>query len=250
MYDSVVLILLLGLAAGAMNALAGGGPIVVVAALAAFGMPADVASLTSTVALLPGQVATGWYARGSLVALGGAGTRRAVALVSVVGGAVGAGVLLATPAPVFQRMLPGLIVLATALYAWNSRGARAAGGEGAATVRVGAVAGWLAPLAVYGGFYGGGNSFMVLALLARLRVAPRAAAHAKNLIVLLVNAAATTIFLASGEVAWRTAMPLGVGALAGGLAGMRLIDRIDPARLRAGVIACGMALAAWLALRG
>lgn len=249
MHESITAILMLGFAAGVMNALAGGGPIIVVAALAAFGMPADIASLTSTVALLPGQVATGWYARHSLAAIGDAPVRRAAVLVALAGGAAGAGLLLVTPAAVFQRLLPLLIVFATALYAWNSRARRDADVQGADGGVPRATPLWLAPLAVYGGFYGGGNSFLILALLAKVRVPPRAAAHAKNLLVLLVNTAATVIFLLSGAVAMHSAIPLGVGALAGGLLGMRVIDRIDPARLRLLVIACGFTLAGWLAIR-
>lgn len=249
MHDGGLAIFLLGLAAGAMNALAGGGPILVVAALAALGKPADVASLTSTVALLPGQIASGWYARRSLVALGPAPLRRLVAGTALVGGAVGAGLLLVTPTAIFATILPALILFATTLYAWNSRAGSALSGPDASPSSPGAIVVRLAPLAIYGGFYGGGNSFMVLALLARLRVAARAAAHAKNLLVLLINAAATLIFLASGAVAVEIAVPLGLGALAGGLVGTRLIDRIDPARLRLVVIVCGTLLALWIAYR-
>jgi uncharacterized membrane protein YfcA len=232
-----------------MNALAGGGPILVVAALAALGEAADVASLTSTVALLPGQIASGWYARHSLVALGPAPLRRIVAGIALMGGAIGAGLLLVTPTAIFATILPALILFATALYAWNSRAASAVAEPDAAPASPTAVSIRLAPLAVYGGFYGGGNSFMMLALLARLRVPGRAAAHAKNLLVLLINAAATLIFVASGAVAVEIAVPLGVGALARALVGTRLIDRIDPARLRLVVIVCGTTLALWIAAR-
>ncbi|MEH3101612.1 sulfite exporter TauE/SafE family protein [Sphingomonas adhaesiva] len=249
MLDAWYAIFLLGLMAGAMNALAGGGPILVVAALAALGQPADIASLTSTVALLPGQIASGWYARHSLVPIGPSPVRRTVAAVALLGGAVGAGLLLVTPTAMFGLALPALILFATGLYAWNSRAGGASAASGAMALGAGAIAVRLAPLAVYGGFYGGGNSFLVLALLTRLRVPPRAAAHAKNLLVLLINAAATLIFVASGAVAVGIAVPLGAGALAGGLAGTRLIDRIAPARLRFVVIACGTLLALWIAAR-
>lgn len=249
MLDHWLAILFLGLAAGALNALAGGGPILVVAALAALGTPADVASLTSTVALLPGQVASGWFARHSLVALGPARVRRTVAGVALLGGAAGAALLLVTPAGVFAALLPFLILFATGLYAWNSRAAIALAPAPAIMPGGRAIVLPLAPLAVYGGFYGGGNSFMVLALLSRLRVPPRAAAHAKNLLILLVNASATAIFVASGAVAVGIAVPLGLGALAGGLAGTRLIDRIAPERLRLVVIGCGTILALWVAVR-
>lgn len=243
-------ILCLGLAAGVMNALAGGGPIIVVAALAAMGIRADIASLTSTVALLPGQIASGWFARHSLVALGTPPVRRAAVATALIGGAAGAALLLVTPADIFSALLPLLILFATGLYAWNSRRREGDTATRPATMSAAGIAGWLAPLAVYGGFYGGGNSFLMLALLAKLGVPPRAATHAKNLLVLLLNAAATIVFLLSGAIAVDVAIPLGIGALAGGLLGVRLIDRIEPGRLRLLVIACGTSLAIWLAVRG
>lgn len=235
----------LGFAAGALNAVAGGGPIIVVAALAALGVRADIANLTSTVALLPGQMAAGWMARASLVALGPAGERRWLIAIGLAGGAAGALLLLVTPARLFAFLLPWLILFATTLYAISSwpRARPAASG------RAGGGRAAFAGLAVYGGFYGGGNSFMVLALLARRGLDARAAGHAKNLLILLVNLSAAGVFLVSGAVAERIAWPLGAGALAGSIAGVRLIDRIAPARLRLVVILCGGGLALWLLLR-
>lgn len=246
-FDPFVLIGL-GLLAGLLNAIAGGGPIIVVAALAAFALPADVASLTSTVSLLPGQVAAGWRARASLARLGPAQVRLDIVAISLTGGAMGAGLLLLTPSDAFRRMLPWLIAFATVLYAWNSR--QRSDGPIATQPDSIRFTGLLAPLSIYGGFYGGGNSFMVMALLARTGLDSRAGAHAKNLIILLINAAATGVFLMSGAVAWHVALPVGAGALAGGLLGGRWIDRLNADVLRMLVIGLGGSLALWLAIRG
>ncbi len=244
---SALVALAVGLAAGALNAVAGGGPIIVVAVLAVLGVRADVASLTSTVALLPGQILAGWHGRAGLAGIGPAPARRRLVLLAFGGGALGALLLLVTPAAVFAGLLPVLVLTATGLYALSSRPPRR--GDGTLPPRP-VRAAWFAPLAVYGGFYGGGNSFMVLALLAHARIDPRTAGHAKNLLILLMNAAASVIFLTSGKVAGGIAWPLAAGALAGSALGAALIDRLDPRRLRWLVIACGTGLGGWLALRG
>jgi uncharacterized protein len=243
-----IAILCLGFAGGAINAVAGGGAIVVVAALAVLGTPADIASLTSTVALLPGQLFAGWRGSGSLTPLASLRLRMVTIMLTLCGGGIGATLLLVTPSRVFAGMLPFLITFATVLYAWSSR--RRFELDGAPQKLRPATVGWLAPLSVYGGFYGGGNSFMVLAFLARAHIAPRAAAHVKNFLILLMNAAATVIFLASGKVDASVAVPLGLGALVGGATGVALIDRLGPTLLRYVVIVLGTSLALWLMVRG
>lgn len=237
---------LLGFAAGAVNALAGGGPIIVVAALAAIGLPATTASLTSTVALLPGQVAAVGARRTAGLPVAKLGRWLAIGI-PLLGGAAGAALLLATPIAMFARLLPYLIVLATALYAWHSRHPPEAR-SGAARPGV-HLFWWLIPLSVYGGFYGGGNSFLVMALLAAFGLDPRAGADVKNRLILLINLSASAVFLWSGAIAWPVAWPLAIGATLGGIAGVQLLGRVDPRHLRGIVIAIGAGLAAFLILR-
>jgi uncharacterized membrane protein YfcA len=243
----LILAALLGFAAGAVNALAGGGPIIVVAVLAAVGVPPTIASLTSTIALLPGQIATVWVSRSARVVLSPVEWPAVSALV-IVGGAVGAVLLLLTPAKIFAGLLPFLIVLATILYAWHSRSPSGLRHRGVAP-RLN-LTWWLIPLSIYGGFYGGGNSFLVMALLAAYGHDLPAGAHAKNRLILLMNSAASVVFLWTGAVEWAVAAPLATGAVLGGLAGTALLGRIDGQRLRWIVIVIGSSLAAFLLLRG
>ena len=119
------LLLAAGLWAGVQNALAGGGSFVTLPALILSGLDARAANITSTIALFPGQVTTGLAGR-KLVSGAERLSFRALFVISLAGGVVGALLLLATPASFFARMLPWLVLAATALFAWGSFGRRPA----------------------------------------------------------------------------------------------------------------------------
>ena len=121
--------LLLGAAfvAGALNAVAGGGSFLTLPALVFVGVPPVVANATGTVALLPGYLAGAWGFREDLAPPPSL-SLRAVVLLSLVGGSAGAGLLLLTSDSVFQRIVPWLLLVATALFAlapqlraWSAR---------------------------------------------------------------------------------------------------------------------------------
>lgn len=236
-----------GFGAGAVNAIAGGGPLLTLAALTAAGIDPRVANLTSTVALCPGQILAGWQSRAGLTALGDAGYSPAGALVvTLVFGAAGAGLLVATDGASFGAIVPWLVLFATALYAWSGRGND--------RLRDRAIPGWafaagLAVSSFYGGYFGGGNSFVVLALLALAGLGARVGADGKNALVASINTGAVAVFALSGAVDWRAALSIGIGGVAGSLAGVRLLSVIRPAVVRPLVIVCGLALAGWFFVR-
>src|ERR1700750_83345 len=109
--------------AGAQNALAGGGSFITLPLLILSGMNPRAANITSTIALFPGQVASGWTGRS--FAGGAAGlSLRALVIISFIGGAIGAGLLLVTSPAFFSHLLPWLILFATAGVSLGSFGAR------------------------------------------------------------------------------------------------------------------------------
>jgi uncharacterized protein len=105
--------------AGIQNALAGGGAFITLPSLMLTGMDARAANMTSTIAMFPAQLATGWTGRRDVAGIAGL-SFRALVLISVVGGAIGAVLLLVTPAQFFARLVPWLVLFATGVFAWGS----------------------------------------------------------------------------------------------------------------------------------
>src|SRR6202030_1065595 len=95
--------------AGAQNALAGGGSFVTLPTLILSGLDARAANITSTIALFPGQMTTGFAAR-ALVSGAERLSFRALMIISFAGGVVGALLLLATPPSFFARLVPWLVL--------------------------------------------------------------------------------------------------------------------------------------------
>ncbi len=116
-----VLLFLAALWAGVQNAFAGGGAFILLPTLMLTGMDARAANISCTLALFPAQLATGWTGR-EHVAAAGALSFRALFIISLVGGALGALLLLFTPAAFFARLIPWLVLFATAVFAWGSFG--------------------------------------------------------------------------------------------------------------------------------
>ncbi len=232
--------------AGAQNALAGGGSFVTLAALLFAGLDARAANITSTVALFPGQVVSGLAGRAMV---GGVGplSFRALVGISLAGGVVGALLLLATPASFFERLLPFLVLFATAVFAWGSFGRKREAAAMRLHARTAAAAQF--GIAIYGGYFGGGIGFLMLAVLTMAGVAVRRASATKNALAGAMNASAFAIFLFSDAVWWTRAAVVAVGALAGGYGGVWLLRRTDERVLRAGVVAIGVALTVGLFLR-
>jgi uncharacterized membrane protein YfcA len=228
--------------AGAQNQLAGGGSFITLPVLMLTGMDARAANITSTVALFPGKVTGGWLGRAH--ASGTASlTLRTLIVISLIGGVIGAILLLATPSNVFAQMVPWLVLFATAAFAWGSffRKAPAAGETAKALGAVPAMAIQLG-IAIYGGYFGGGIGFLMMAALALGGAPVRAAAATKNLLAGVMNLTAVMIFLVSGEVRWLAMVVAMVGALAGSWLGAQMLARVNERALRFVVVAIGIAL--------
>jgi uncharacterized membrane protein YfcA len=236
--SSFVILFLAALWAGIQNALAGGGAFITLPSLMLTGMDARAANMTSTIALFPAQLATGWTGRRD--AAGAAGlTFRALVIISLIGGAIGAGLLLVTSAAFFGRLVPWLVLFATAVFAWGSFAPRR---QSAAPLDRRTAIAMQVAIAVYGGFFGGGIGFLMLAVLTAARVAMRNAAATKNVLTGVTNAAAVVIFAFSPEVRWAAAVVAGGGAILGGIAGAHLLRRVSERVLRGFVVLIGVAL--------
>jgi uncharacterized membrane protein YfcA len=246
--SAIPLVFLAGLLAGVMNAMAGGGSFVTLPALVMAGLDPRAANITSTVALFPGQVTTGWLGR-SLVEGAGGLSYRALLGVSLLGGALGALLLLATPSRVFAALVPWLVLFATATFAWGSfwrRPSRAAPGQRLSRLQVALTQG---AIGTYGGYFGGGIGFLMMAWMTLVGQGTRAAVATKNTLAAAMNASAVVVFALSPAVAWRQALVLGLGAILGGWIGAQAVKRVPERPLRVLIVAIGALLSVWLFLR-
>ncbi|TDD16561.1 sulfite exporter TauE/SafE family protein [Nonomuraea diastatica] len=248
------LVLLAGVAAGALNAIVGGGTFVALPALVAFGMPPVTANAVSRVALVPGAVASAWVYRRELSPVGPTSTM-ALTAISVMGGGVGAGLLLVLPASSFDAALPWLLAFATAILAFGRHLSRALGSALGHSVRMSSPAVLIGQffLAVYGGYFGGAVGIMMLALWSiglgldaavsnPMRIAQLAAIYLSAAVLFLIasNALSAPLVLAA----------MLVGAVAGGFAGAHLARRLPTWLLRGVLLATAVITTVLYFLRG
>jgi hypothetical protein len=242
---------LAALAAGFINALAGGGTLVSFPALVALGIPEVTANVTNTVALCPGYLGGAFAQRGDLR---GQGERLRILIpAGIIGGIAGGVLLLSIDERVFHVIVPFLILASAVLLivqdrvkAWICANAPRAAG----TRRAGRAALPVGLAAVYGGYFGPGLSVIVLAVLGLFIDDNLTRLNAlKQCISFAVNVAAAVFFLFSGLVLWPVALVMGTGALAGGTLGGRCAGSINPSLLRWTVVVIGFVIGILLLVR-
>ncbi|HEY2295680.1 MAG TPA: sulfite exporter TauE/SafE family protein [Thermoanaerobaculia bacterium] len=237
--------------AGMMNAMAGGGTILTFPTLLFAGLPSIAANATSTVALLPGALASLYGYRGEVRQ--NPGWLRTLFLPSLIGGTLGSILLLRTPEKVFAALAPLLILFATVLFmiqgALSRRSPQRALSDPADLPRGRLATAWLLQLgvAVYGGYFGAGIGILMLALLGFLGMSNIHAANGiKNFFGFCINVVAAAYFVYRGAVVWPAALVIVGGATLGGYGGARFAQRIGKEKARAAVIVIGLAVTAIL----
>ena len=243
---TLVILFAVSVWAGIQNALAGGGTFLMLPALMVTGMTALAANITSTVALFPGQLTSSWGGRGHVAGAGGL-SFKALVIISLAGGILGAILLLETPSSIFKALVPWLVLFATSLFAYGSFVPRKADRP----PMLGAVGAGLAQfcIAVYGGYFGGGIGFLMLAALTAAGLAVRNANATKNVLAGVMNASAVLIFAFSPQVHWLQVAIACVGAAIGGVLGGMMVSRVNQKVLRVAAVLIGAALTVGLFLR-
>jgi uncharacterized membrane protein YfcA len=246
MITALVVLFIISVWAGIQNALAGGGTFLTLPALMLTGMTALAANITSTIALFPGQVASSWAGREHVAGAGGLSFRALVAI-SLAGGVLGAILLLVTPSDIFRHLVPWLVLFATSVFAYGSFVPRK---EDRPPV-LGAAGAGLAQFAisVYGGYFGGGIGFLMLAALTAAGLNIRNASATKNVLAGVMNASAVAIFIFSPQVHWLQVGISCLGAIIGGFIGGHMVSRVNQKLLRAAAVLIGIALTIGLFLR-
>jgi len=248
-----ILIGLAALAAGAVNAVAGGGTLITFPVLTFLGIPAIAANVTNTVALCPG------YFGGTLAHWNDLRGQKErlwfIVRASIVGGILGGYLLLQTGEKLFQNLVPYLIMLPSGLLAiqdpvraWLTRrlgqGSSRTGLEKLTWLPVGLAS-------VYGGYFGAGLSVIVLSALGLTLEDSLTRLNAlKQAVAFSVNLAAAFFFLFSGQVVWSAALVMAAGALIGGMLGGKLAGRIKPSVLRWTVVVIGVIISIIYFVRG
>ena len=239
------LIFLAGLWAGIQNSLAGGGSFVTLPTLIFSGLTPLAANITSTVALFSSQISSGWAGR-QLVTGTSTVSVRARFIVSLLGGVVGALLLLNTPSSMFTKLVPWLVLFATALFAWGSFFRKTPEHPTQVSAPLTLFMQFL--IAIYGGYFGGGIGFLMIAALTIAGVPTRNAGATKNVLAGVMNAAAVLLFVFSPEVSWIPAGFMAVGAALGGFAGAWALHRVNEKVLRLAIVGLGLALTVGLFL--
>jgi hypothetical protein len=240
--------------AGTLNALAGGGSFISFPALLFVRVPPVQANATNTVALWPGLAAsTVAYIKRLDVP-----PRLLIPLLvtSVAGGWGGALLLLKTPQRTFLHFVPWLILSGTLLFAFGHT-IRTIAGTSAVMDDLWKIS-WRAItvssfvellVAIYGGYFGAGIGFITLGMLAALGMRDINAMGAiRTLLAAAINAAAVVTFVLAGAVLWRQCAVMVAGALLGGWFGAHYAQKADPRKVRAFVIAVGVAMSAYFFL--
>ncbi|AIJ49183.1 membrane protein [Comamonas testosteroni TK102] len=248
----LALLLAAAFTAGTLNAVAGGGSFLTLPALVFTGVPPVIANATGTVALLPGYIAGAWGFKDDMQSPPGLSMKQVVAL-SLIGGSAGAALLLFTPDATFRKVVPWLLLAATAMFAFGPQLRVWASGKNAdhaATSAAKATAGMLI-VAIYGGYFNGGLGILLLALFGLLgQTSLNAMNGMKNLVSALLTAIAVVIYAVGGIVEWKLAFVMMVAATLGGYLGARAARRIAPHVLRWGIVATGLVMAGLFFARG
>ena len=234
--------------AGVLNAIAGGGTFLTFPALVWAGVPPIAANATSALAVCPGYLGSTLGFRAELAALPRALLARE-ALLCAIDGVIGALLLLVTPAQVFARVVPWLLLFATALFSFGPRLSRWAGGaHGAGLARLRLPG--LAAVAVYGGYFNGGLGILLMALYLVVGETRLDTVNAlKNLNSFVLSVVSVVAFALGGAIVWREALLMALFATLGGFAGARLAKRLPTAWVRAIVIVTGLVMSALFFLR-
>jgi hypothetical protein len=236
---TLMLVCLAAFTAAALNAVAGGGTFVLFLVLTGLARLSEkAANVACTIGLWPGSASAVVAARREIAGLP-RGMVIGYSLLALVGGFLGAELLLHTSETTFYYAIPWLLAFATSVFAMGSRIARWANREAAAQAGKGHSPAWTFSvglvqfiLSIYGGYFGAGMSILTLAGLSLVGLPDiRQMNVLKMVIATATNLTAAIVFL-FGPVPWRFVGPMAVSCAAGGFVGMHVAQRLPQAWLR------------------
>jgi uncharacterized membrane protein YfcA len=261
-----------GLAAGTINTVVGSGTLITFPTLLGFGFPPVLANVSNNVGLVPGVLSGIYGYRKEL-----AGQRPRVlrlGLASLLGGLVGAILLLVLPQSAFKAIVPALIALALVMIVaqpWLARqvaarqrnrlgtgrldsgrldsgrldsGRLGTGGQPASGLELGGPVVWVLVflMGIYGGYFGAAQGILLIGLFGITFSDSMQRINAvKNVLACIVNAVAAVVFIAATHVDWTAAGLIAAGSIIGGQVGARVGRRLPPLAMRAVIVCVGVA---------
>jgi uncharacterized membrane protein YfcA len=238
----IAFLLLASLAAGIVNAIAGGGSLITFPALLATGLPAKAANVTNSVAIFPGYTASVYGSRVDLAELAESRGRRTLLWLfptCTAGAVLGCALLLITPASAFEEIVPFLVVGAALVLAFQARLRDVVGHPRDMSPRRRDVTLHLLVGigSIYGGYFGAALGVMLVAALGLILDESLNRINAlKNAISALVGLVTVVVFALFGPVDWFDVLLLAPATIVGGYVGARVARRLPPVILRAVIV--------------
>ncbi len=236
--NTILLLLGAGIAGGVANAIAGGATLITFPAMVAAGLPPLIANASNSVAVTPGQLIAAITDRKSLpkwsMQLG------LQILTAILGGSIGALLLMVTSQNTFILLVPALIGLATLLYAFTKQVQGFIQMAFSGSQAINANTALLFGTTIYGGYFGAGQGIMMLAIFSLTPDKnPRQINALKNLFSTCVSLTTIMIFVAKDMVVWPQTLIMLIGAICGGFVGAKIMQIISAQTVRRIIIIIG-----------
>ncbi|MDY0814183.1 sulfite exporter TauE/SafE family protein [Kitasatospora purpeofusca] len=238
-----IAVLVAGVGAGMINVIVGSGTLITFPVLLAVGLPPITANVSNSFGLVPGSASGVLGYRRELAGQGARLARFGTA--SLLGGVLGAYLLIELPSAAFDAIVPVLILLALVLVVLQPRVAKAVAARrrpdgdqhGGPLLLVG-----IFLTGIYGGYFGAAQGVLLLALMGMLLQEDLQRINGvKNALAMIVNGVAALFFLFTSTVNWTAAGLIAAGSLVGGMVGAKVGRRLPPQALRAVIVVVGLA---------
>ncbi|MFM2431470.1 MAG: hypothetical protein RLZZ511_2683 [Cyanobacteriota bacterium] len=248
----LLLLLMTAALAGIFNAIAGGGSFLTFPMLIVLGMPAIEANATSTIGLWCGVLTSAYAYRRAVFDPDSSTWKRSdvvnFSAVSLVGGMIGAWLLLRLPAQTFTGLVPYLMLFAVSLFTLNpviNRWLRQRQGASHLPMPIALVLQF--GIAIYGGYFGGGASILMLAVMGFMGLTHINAMNGmKSWLGAVFNCIAIGLFIQAGKILWLPAGVIALGSMLGAYVSAMIAQRIPAPILRRIAVTIAWAMTAYL----
>jgi len=247
-----ILLVLVGIVVGSMNAIAGGGTLIGFPMLLAVGLPALAANITSNIVVLPGSLSSAFGYRSYIRKVP---IRYALLMIPcIIGATIGALLLRNTPSARFGQLIPFLVLFSVILFAFQPlihfHLHRHIHGKSKGYLPLLFIGIALLPVAVYGGYFGAGFGFIMLAFLGFTSLHDIHQMNGlKNIAGACMSLTSIIVLFSTHLINWRYGLLMGFGAMIGGFFGSKFSQRISTHAVRIIVIVIGVVTATYLSLR-